>query len=816
MESQKERIIQKVIDEEMKSAYLGYSMSVIVSRALPDVRDGLKPVHRRILYAMYSEGLLHNKKFSKCAGVVGEVLKKYHPHGDSSVYDALVRLAQDWNMRYPLIWGQGNFGSMDGDSAAAYRYTECRMQKIAEDMLADIDKETVEFVPNFDASTLEPSFLPAKIPNLLVNGSSGIAVGMATNMPPHNLTEVCDGTIAYIDNPEISTAELMKHVKGPDFPTGATLLGTEGLKSAYETGKGKITLRAKYEIEEANKKSQIVITEIPYQLNKLKLQEEIAELVKDKKITGISGIRDETGRNQEGVRLVIEVKSSGNAEIIMNQLFKYTRLQDTFGINALALVDGQPKVLPLKSIISNFVDHRKRVIVRRTQFDLKNAEEKAHILEGLIIALDHIDAIIAFIKKSKSAKEAKDGLMADYKLSDIQAQAILDMRLQKLTGLEQSKIRQEYEDVLKLIEELRSILADEKKVLRMIKRDLEEVKKAYGDDRRTTVLRGSVDKFDIEELIKPEEMVITITHAGYIKRLSVDEYRAQRRGGKGVVGAETKESDFLEKIFVANTHDYILFFTSLGKVHCLKVYEIPEAKRYAKGTPIVNIVELGQGESVASYIPVADFSKDVFLMFITQRGYVKKTPLDSFSKPRKGGIRALTIPLEDRLIQVLTLTKGTEVLIVTAKGQAIRFKDDDVRPMGREARGVIGIKLRRDDHVVGATMIEKGKSILTVTKNGYGKRTDPDEYRTITRGGLGVINLKVTEKNGQVICVRSVSAKDQIMIITQKGTVIRTPVAGISEIGRNTQGVRVIKLRDDHVVDCARLQEEDAGDSSDK
>ncbi|MBD3319264.1 DNA gyrase subunit A [Candidatus Woesearchaeota archaeon] len=808
----KEKIVEKVIDDEMKQAYLGYSMSVIVSRALPDVKDGLKPVHRRILYAMFSEGLLHNKKFSKCAGVVGEVLKKYHPHGDSSVYDALVRLAQPWNLRYPLIQGQGNFGSMDGDSAAAYRYTESRLKKIAEEMLADIDKDTVEFVENFDGTTTEPLYLPAKIPNLLINGSSGIAVGMATNMPPHNLSEVCDGAVKLIDDPDLSVKELMKTIKGPDFPTGAIIAVSEGLVEAYETGKGKITLRAKYEVEEKKKKTKIIISEVPYQVNPLKLQEEIAELVREKKITGISNVRDETGRNQKGLRLVIELKSAANADVIMNQLFKHTRLQDSFSINALALVDGQPKVLNLKQIVQLFIDHRKEVITRRTKYELKQAEDRAHILEGLIIALDHIDEIIEFLKKSKSAKEAKEGLMSDYKLSDKQAQAILDMRLQRLTGLEQEKIRQEYTDVKKLIEKLKGILASAQKVLDIIKKELEDIKASYGDERRTQILKGSVEKFDIEELIKPEDMVITITHAGYIKRIGVDEYKQQRRGGKGVIGAETKESDFLEKIFVANTHDYVLFFTSLGKVHWVKVYEIPEAKRYAKGTPLVNLIPLGQGENIAAYIPVSVFEEDVFLLFATQRGYVKKTALSHFSKPRKGGIRALTIPLDDRLIAVLPIVAGQEVFLATSKGQAIRFKESDVRPMGRAARGVIGIKLKQDDHVVGATVVDHDETILTVTKKGYGKRTSPKEYRSINRGGVGVINIKVTDKNGPVICVRSVKPKDQIMLITQKGTVIRTRVKEISVIGRNTQGVRTIRLQDDRVVDCARIVEDESAE----
>jgi len=809
----KEKIVQKLIDDEMKTAYLGYSMSVIVSRALPDVRDGLKPVHRRILYAMYREGLLHSKKFSKCAGVVGEVLKKYHPHGDSSVYDALVRLAQSWNMRYPLIEGQGNFGSMDGDRAAAYRYTECRLQTISEDILQDIDKETVKWGPNFDATVDEPIYLPGKIPNLLINGSSGIAVGMATNIPPHNMTEVCDGAIALIDDPELSIDGIMKYVKGPDFPTGATIVGTDGIRTAYNTGRGKITLRAKYHIEEKKKKSQIVFTELPYQLGKLKLEKDIAELAREKKITGISGVRDETGRNT-GVRFVVEVKSGGNPDIIVNQLFKHTRLQDNYSILSLALVDRQPRVLNIKEFLSLFIEHRKDIVTKRTQFELKQAEDRAHILEGLIIALDHIDAIIAFLKKSKSGPEAKQGLIQDYKLSEKQAQAILDMRLQRLTGLEQEKIRKEHGELLKLISELKSILMSEKKVLGIIKNELEDVKKKYGDERRTTILRGAVEKFDIEELIKPEEMVITITHAGYIKRISTEAYKSQKRGGKGVIGAETKESDFLEKLFVANTHDSILFFTTLGKVHWLKVYEIPAAKRYAKGTPVVNIIPLGKGEKIAAYIPVKDFEENANLLFATQRGYVKRTALKEFSHPRKGGIRALTIPLEDRLIAVLKTVDKDQVMLATSKGQAIRFKTGDVRTMGRAARGVIGIKLKQDDHVVGATIAKKGRTVLTVTKNGYGKRTTINDYRTITRGGVGVINIKVTQKNGPVICVRTVKDKDQIMLITQKGTVIRTEVKGISMIGRNTQGVRVIRLKEDSVVDCAPIEEDESNSTN--
>ncbi|MFC1774851.1 DNA gyrase subunit A [Nanoarchaeota archaeon] len=807
-----EKIVPKVIDDEMKKSYLSYSMSVIVSRALPDVKDGLKPVHRRILYAMYKEGLFHNKKFSKCAGVVGEVLKKYHPHGDSSVYDALVRLAQTWNMRYPLILGQGNFGSRDGDSAAAYRYTECKLQKISEEILQDIEKETVDFSPNFDATVNEPVYLPSKIPNLLVNGSSGIAVGMATNLPPHNLTEVCEGAIQYIDDPEIDSMQLMKFIKGPDFPTGAIILGTEGIKQAYTAGKGKITLRAKYDIEEHKKKQRIVITELPFMLNKASLIKQIADLVRDKKITGINDIRDETGRGT-GIRIVIEIKTSGNPDIVVNQLLKHTRLQDTFGINSLALVDGQPRVLCLKDMIQLFVEHRENVVKRRTQYELKQAEDRAHLLEGLIIALDHIDAIIKFLKKSKSASEAKEGLIQTYTLSEKQAQAILDMRLQKLTNLEQEKIRQEYDELLKLIEKLKSILASKKKVLNIIKKELEEIKNKYGDDRRTKIMRGSAEKFDIEELIKPEDMVITITHAGYIKRLNIDTYREQKRGGKGVLGAETKETDFLQKIFVANTHDFILFFTNLGKVHWIKVYEIPEAKRYAKGTPIVNLLPLGKGEQVTANIPVKEFKENVFLMFVTQKGYVKKTSLKEFSHPRKGGIKALKIPIDDRLVSVLYLIDDENVLLATAKGMAIRFKESNVRPMGRAARGVIGIKLKREDHVVGATVIDPKKTILTVTGYGYGKRTEPKQYRTITRGGVGVINIKITNKNGNVVSVQSVAQRDQIVIITHKGTVIRISVKDISKIGRNTQGVRIIRLKEDSVVDCARLPQENEGPS---
>ena len=807
-EKTEERIQPRVIEDEMKQSYLAYSMSVIVGRALPDVRDGLKPVHRRILYAMQDMGMLHNKPFKKSARIVGEVLGKYHPHGDSAVYDAMVRMAQDFSLRYPLVQGQGNFGSVDGDSAAAMRYTEARLNKLSEELLQDIEKKTIPFVPNFDGSLKEPLVLPSKAPNLLINGSAGIAVGMATNIPPHNMIEVCDGAIQVIDNPHIETKELINTITGPDFPTGGIIQGRQGIRDAYNTGRGKVRVYAKIEIEEKNKKTKLIVTEIPYQVNKSQLIEEIARLVRDKKIIGISDLRDESDR--EGMRIVIELKTGANTDIVRNQLLKHTRLQTTFGIIMLALVDNEPKVLNIKQLLEEFIKHRRIVVRKRTEFDLKQAEEKAHLLEGLIIALDNIDAVIKLIKAAKTAKEAKQGLMDDYKLTEKQSQAILDMKLQRLTNMEQDKIREDHKNLLALIEKLKEILGSEAKILGIIKQEITELKEQYGDERRTQILAAEAQKFEEEELIKPEDMVVTLTHAGYVKRQPLAVYKQQKRGGRGVMGMETKETDFVEEIFTANTHDYVLFFTNKGKVHWIKVYQLPEAGRYAKGTAIVNLLEMGKNEKITAFAPIKEFKKDNYLFFVTKHGTVKKTSLEEFSKPRKGGIIAIGISDEDELISV-DLTDGTKKMVIaTEQGSAVHFDEKDVRPMGRTARGVIGIKLRKDDAVIGAVVAEDNKTLLTVTEKGYGKRTPISDYRLISRGGVGVINIKITEKNGKAVAIKSVADDDEIILISQQGIVIRTAAKGISIVGRATQGVRVMKLEaNDKLVAAAKIAKEE-------
>ena len=798
------RIMPRVIEDEMKESYLAYSMSVIVGRALPDVRDGLKPVHRRILYAMQSMGMLHNKPFKKSARIVGEVLGKYHPHGDTAVYDAMVRMAQDFSLRYPLVQGQGNFGSVDGDSAAAMRYTEARLNKLSEEILQDLDKETVKFVPNFDGSLKEPFVLPSKVPNLLINGSSGIAVGMATNIPPHNMGEICDGTIQLIDNPSITPDELITTVKGPDFPTGGIIQGTTGIKDAYKTGRGKLRVKAKIEVEE-KKRTRLIVTEIPYQVNKSQLVEEIAKLVRDKKIQGISDLRDESDR--EGMRIVIELKTGANSDIVTNQLLKHTRLQTTFGIIMIALVDSEPKTLNLKELLEQFIKHRRIVVRKRTEFELKEASDKAHILAGLIVALDNIDPVIKLIKAAKSAKEAKHGLIEDYKLTEKQSQAILDMKLQRLTGLEQDKIREDHKKLLELIEKLKEILGSEPKILNIIKEELTELKEKYGDDRRTQIIAAEAQKIEEEELIKPEEMVVTLTHAGYVKRQPLDAYKKQKRGGRGVIGMETKETDFVEEIFTANTHDHVLCFTNKGKVHWIKVYQMPEAGRYAKGTPIVNLLEL-KNEKITATIPISEFAKDKYLFFVTKKGTVKKTSLEEFSKPRKGGIIALGLTPEDELISVDWTDGKKKIIIATEQGMAVHFDEKDVRPMGRTARGVIGIKLKKDDNVIGAVVAEDNKTLLTVTEKGYGKRTPVKDYRLISRGGVGVINIKITDKNGKAVAIKSVADDDEIILISQHGIVIRTAAKGISVVGRATQGVRVMRLHEqDKLVAAAKIIE---------
>ncbi len=794
------------IEQEMKTSYLDYSMSVIVGRALPDVRDGLKPVHRRILYAMFREGLLHNKKYSKSAGVVGEVLKKYHPHGDSAVYDTMVRMAQDFNMRYPLVDGQGNFGSVDGDPAAAYRYTEARLTKLAEELLADIDKETVDFVPNFDDTTVEPSVLPTRVPNLLINGSAGIAVGMATNIPPHNLSEVIDGIVMMIDNPEVQIPDLMTAIKGPDFPTAGFIHGYEGIRQAYLTGRGIIQMRARAVIEEGKgDRESIIVTELPYQVNKARLLERIAELVQEKKITGIAEIRDESDR--EGMRIAIDLKKGEIATMILNQLYKHTAMQSTFGVIMLALVNNQPRVLNLRKLLSSFIQHRREVVVRRTKFDLKKAEERAHILLGLKIALENLDAVIALIKASASPDEAKTGLVREFKLSEIQAQAILDMRLQRLTGLERDKIIAEYEEVIKEIARLNEILSSDALVMKIIRDELLVVKQEYGDPRRTEIV-AQTSEIDIEDLIKDEDMVITISHAGYIKRNPLTTYRAQKRGGKGKIGMETKEEDFVERLFTATAHSYILFFTNKGRVYWLKVHQIPEASRQAKGKAIVNLIQISQDERVTAALPVREFTPGHFILMATQKGIIKKTELESYSHPRPSGIIAITLEEGDELISAEVTDGKRDVFLGSSDGLSIRFSETDVREIGRTGKGVIGIRLEEGNRVVGMEIVRDDSTILTVTENGFGKRSTLEDYRSQGRGGKGIITIKTTEKNGKVIGMAQVSQDDEILLITSNGKVLRIRTKDISVQGRNTQGVRLFDIEGgDKVVSFAKVVE---------
>ena len=793
------------IEEEMKTSYLNYAMSVIVGRALPDVRDGLKPVQRRILYAMLREGLLPGKKYSKCAGVVGEVLKKYHPHGDSAVYDALVRLAQDFNMRYMLVDGQGNFGSIDGDPPAAYRYTEAKLTRLAEEMLADIDKETVDFIPNFDETTEEPVVLPSAVPNLIINGSSGIAVGMATNIPPHNLGEIIDGLVMMIENPEITIKELYKKIKGPDFPTASIIHGKQGILDAYNTGRGLIKIRARVEIEEQTK--TILITELPYQVNKARLIEKIAELIRAKKVEGISDLRDESDR--EGIRIVLEVKRGEIPEVILNQLFKHTPMETTFGVIMLAIVNGQPKVLNLVQMLSLFLQHRRDVVVRKTRFELRKAEEKAHILEGLKIALDNLDKIIALIRNSKNPEDALNALMKNFPLTKIQAQAILDMKLQRLTGLEREKIVQEYIDTIKEIERLRAILASPALVNNIIKNELLEIKEKHADKRRTEIT-SEAKEITIEDLINDEEMVITISHQGYIKRNPLTLYRSQRRGGKGLMGMETREEDFVADLFLASTHNYIFFFTNLGRLYWLKVYQIPETGRAAKGKAIVNLLQLSEGEKITAAFPVKEFKEDTYLFMATKKGVVKKTSLKAYSNPRSKGIAAIKIDQGDGLVGVRLIDGKKDVILSTRDGHSIRFNEKNVRETGRVARGVRGIRLQKDDEVVSVDVLDENTALLTVTEKGFGKRTKLEEYRTQARGGKGVLTLKITPKNGRVIGVLQVTSDDEIIIIASSGKLIRIKASNIRIIGRSTQGVRLIDLADEHkVVSVARVVEKE-------
>lgn len=799
MEERQERfdgkIIERDIEKEMRTAYIDYAMSVIVSRALPDARDGLKPVHRRILYAMHEDGITADKPYRKCANTVGSVLGRYHPHGDSSVYDAMVRMAQDFSMRYMLIDGHGNFGSVDGDGAAAMRYTEARMSKIAAYMLTDIEKNTVDFMPNYDDRLQEPTVLPARIPALLANGSSGIAVGMATNIPPHNLSELIDGIIKIIDEDNVSDEDLMSVIKGPDFPTEGIILGTAGIKQAYKTGKGKITLRAETNIEEmSGNRQRIIVSSLPYQVNKANLIKTISDLSKEKKIEGISECRDESDR-KEKVRVVIELKRDANAQVVLNQLFKHTQMQTTFGIIMLALVNGEPKILTLRQALDVYIDHRKDVILRRTQFDLDKALARAHILEGLKIALDYIDEVIQIIRSSYD--DAKERLMERFGLTDIQAQAILDMRLKTLSGLQREKIEEEYKQLMELIEHLRAILNSERLVYDIIKEELLEVKDKFGDDRKTKIVAAE-GEIDIEDLIKEEQTVVTLTHFGYIKRMPIDTYRSQRRGGKGITGIATREEDFVKQIFTASTHDVILFFTNKGKVYKLRGYEIPEAGRTAKGTAIVNLLSLDPGEKVSAVIPIQNFADDKYLLMATKHGLIKKTALKEYDSNRKTGLQGITLKEEDELIAV-RLTDGQDnVVLVTRNGMCITFDEKDVRPIGRVSQGVIGIRLDEDDEVIGMeSVIAGGKAtLLAITENGFGKRTELDEYRVQIRGGKGVITYKITQKTGKLVGVRIATEDDDVMLITDTGTIIRISVKDVSVLGRSTQGVTLMRTND--------------------
>ncbi|NGY73454.1 DNA gyrase subunit A [Bacillus megaterium] len=787
------------ISQEMRASFLDYAMSVIVSRALPDVRDGLKPVHRRILYAMNDLGMGSDKPYKKSARIVGEVIGKYHPHGDSAVYETMVRMAQDFSYRYMLIDGHGNFGSVDGDAAAAMRYTEARMSKVSMELLRDINKDTIDYQDNYDGSEREPIVLPARFPNLLVNGSAGIAVGMATNIPPHQLGEVIDGVLAVSQDPDITIAELMEIIPGPDFPTAGQILGRSGIRKAYETGKGSIIVRAKVEIEEqSNGKQTIIVHELPYQVNKAKLIEKIAELARDKKIDGITDLRDESDRS--GMRIVIEVRRDANANVLLNNLYKQTSLQTSFGINTLALVDGQPKVLNLKQCLQYYLDHQVVVIRRRTEFELRKAEARAHILEGLKIALDNLDAVIALIRGSQTTDIAREGLMMQFSLSEKQAQAILDMRLQRLTGLEREKIEAEYQSLLALIAELKAILADEEKVLEIIREELIEVKERFNDGRRTEIVSGGAEIIEDEDLIPRQDIVISLTHNGYIKRLPVSTYKSQRRGGRGIQGMNTNEDDFVEHLLTTSTHDTILFFTNKGKVYRTKGYEIPEYGRTAKGIPIINLLEVDKGEWVNAIIRVDEFVDDWYLFFTTKQGISKRTPLSSFENIRNSGLIALNLREEDELISVKLTDGKRDMVIGTKKGMLIRFNENDVRSMGRTATGVKGITLDSEDEVIGMEILEEQSDVLIITKNGYGKRTPIEEYRVQTRGGKGLRTCNITDKNGDVVALKCVSQEEDIMLITVSGVLIRVSVSDISQMGRNTQGVKVIRLGDEEFV----------------
>jgi len=816
-----ERIVKVNIEEEMKSAYIDYSMSVIVSRALPDVRDGLKPVHRRVLYGMWELGVLSNRPYKKSARIVGEVLGKYHPHGDSSVYEAMVRMAQDWSLRYPLIDGQGNFGSIDGDSPAAMRYTEARLKKIAEETLADIEKNTVDFQLNFDDSLQEPTVLPTKIPNLLINGASGIAVGMATNMPPHNISEIVDAIVAFINKPDITTSELLKYVKGPDFPTGGIIYGEQGIKDAYETGRGRIVVRAKTEIEHTHSGREcIVVTEIPYMVNKAEMIKKIADLINDRKIEGISYINDESDRN--GMRIVIILKKEATANVVLNNLFKYTQLQTTFNVNNIALVKGRPRLLNLKNLIEHFVKHRHDIIIRRTKFDLDQAEKRAHILEGLIIASDNIDEVVAIIKSSPNPDEARERLMQRFNLSEIQARAIVDMRLRQLTGLEQDKLRSEYDEVVKLIEYLKNVLESVELQMKIIKDELIELKEKYGDKRRTEIVPNA-EEFNPEDFYADEEMVITISHMGYIKRTPLTEFRRQNRGGMGAKGSTIRDEDFIEHLYIATMHNTMLFFTSKGKCYWLKVYNIPEGTRASKGRAIQNLISIEPDDSVRAFINVKtlddeNYIQNNFIVLCTARGIIKKTSLEAYSRPRSTGLNAVTIREGDELIEARMTNGNHEIMLAVKSGRAIRFPEKSVRPMGRTASGVRGIKLAsEDDIVIGMITIEnKEKDVLVVSEKGNGKRTNIDDYRVTNRGGKGVKTINITDKTGYLIALKDVTDNYDLMIITQFGNILRIPVAGIRLMGRATQGVKLINLRENDSiasVACVEINEESEGET---
>jgi len=819
-QSKQQRVIPRHIEDEMKDSYIDYAMSVIVGRALPDVRDGLKPVHRRILYAMNDLSLTYDKPYKKSARLVGEVLGKYHPHGDTAVYDTMVRMAQDFSYRYPFVDGQGNFGSIDGDNPAAMRYTETRLSKIAGEMLKDIDSQTVDFVSNFDESLEEPSILPARLPNLLLNGTTGIAVGMATNIPPHNLGEIVDATIKLINNPQATIEELLEIIQGPDFPTGGIIFGKESLKQIYLTGRGAILTRARTTIETTKQgRESIIVTEIPYQVNKAEMIKKIAELVKLKKLENISEIRDESDR--EGLRIVVEIKRDGDARVVLNQLYKHTRLQTSFGVIMLALVDNQPQILNVKQIMQYYIGHRRNIIVRRTKYELKKAEERAHILEGFKIALDNLDAVIATIRAAKSPAEAKKALVANFGLSEIQAQAILEMQLQRITALERNKIEEEYLNFIRLIEQLRSILASGKKVDEIIEKDLLEIKKLYDNGRRTQIITEMPQEINIEDLITEEEMVIAISHTRYIKRIPLSAYRAQHRGGTGVTGMGTRDEDFVEHVYVASTHEYILFFTTKGKVYWLKVHEIPEAGRIARGKALVNFFQLEPGEEITASVQVREFTPDSYLLMATKKGIIKKTQLMEYSRPRVGGIIAINLNEGDELIRVELTNGSSDVILSTKLGKAIRFHETDVRSVARGSIGVIGIRFadkgkegeedeegkeKKEDEVVGMVVAKEGLTLLTVTANGYGKRTNITEYRNQARGGSGVIDIKTTEKNGEVVAIREVSDDSEVIIMTESGKMIRCRAKDISVIGRNTQGVRLIKLKNkDRVTAIAEV-----------